>query len=397
MHSPSRRRWLVVLSLVLLLLFIGGFLLYREMPGHTPRIPNSPRPFDDPILHAISRGIAFLEVHQEEDGHFVRGRLSPKPAFTAIAVDALLHAPQSPYHANHPAIRRALQAILACQQPDGGIYTPIPGISFANYSTALCLTLLKAIDPTEFATPIAQAVAFLKGSQHPSDEKDPSSGGFGYQPGARPDLNNTMTVLEALHSAGVPKDDPVYERVTAFLNRTQNRSESNPLPWAGDDGGFIYRPGSSPAGEVRTRDGRTRYASYGTMTYAGLVSFLYANVGREDPRVQSAFRWIREHYDLRENVGMKDVGLYYYYRIMAKALALYGERKITLANGSVADWPRDLADTLLALQLPDGSWVNENPAYLEGDKILVTAYAVRALSICYQELQRNETSTPATP
>ncbi|MCX7935285.1 MAG: cycloartenol synthase, partial [Planctomycetota bacterium] len=146
-------------------------------------------------------------------------------------------------------------------------------------------------------------------------------------------------------------------------------------------------PAESPAGSSVDSQGRPRYASYGTMTYAGLVSFLYAHVDKSDPRVRSAFQWVQKHYDLHENVGMKDVGLYYYYRIMAKALAAYGEPIIVTPDGVPHRWAEELAENLLRLQKPDGSWVNENTTYLEGDPILVTAYAVRALSICYEEMR----------
>ena len=58
--------------------------------------------------------------------------------------------------------------------------------------------------------------------------------------------------LDALHDAGVKPDDPAFAAALKFVSRCQNFSETNSLPWAGDDGGFIYTPangGSSPAGE----------------------------------------------------------------------------------------------------------------------------------------------------
>ena len=39
------------------------------------------------------------------------------------------------------------------------------------------------------------------------------------------------------------------------------------------------------------------------MTYAGLKSFLYAGVGKDDPRVKAAIGWVRRHYTLSENPG----------------------------------------------------------------------------------------------
>jgi squalene-hopene/tetraprenyl-beta-curcumene cyclase len=127
------------------------------------------------------------------------------------------------------------------------------------------------------------------------------------------------------------------------------------------------------------------------MSYAGLLSLLYADVDREDPRVQSAIRWVRASYSFAENVNLGDHGRYYYYYVMAKALQAYGERHLELEGGEIHDWPREMADHLLALQRPDGSWVNEGShRWMEGDPVLVTAYVVRALSCCWEVIHQDE-------
>ena len=46
------------------------------------------------------------------------------------------------------------------------------------------------------------------------------------------------------------------------------------------------------------------------MTYAGLKSFLYAGVGKDDPRVKAAIEWVRKHYTLDENPNMGANGLW---------------------------------------------------------------------------------------
>ena len=52
------------------------------------------------------------------------------------------------------------------------------------------------------------------------------------------------------------------------------------------------------------------------------------------------------------------------------------------ANGVKHDWRRELAEELASRQRADGSWINENSRWLEGDPNLVTAYALMALSYC---------------
>jgi len=212
-------------------------------------------------------------------------------------------------------------------------------------------------------------------------------GGLGYDVDRRPDLSNVQWALEALwltdqirfetaadQSRKLEKAAPDlhWENAIKFLERCQNLRKSNDQPWAGNDGGFIYRPGESMAGGT---------TSYGGMTYAGLKSFIYARVSRTDPRVQAAFNWIRKHYTLDENPGIGLQGLYYYYHTMAKALDAYGAEVIVDAQGKGHKWRGELLARLVSLQKGDGYWVNENARWWENDKVLVTSYTVLAMEM----------------
>jgi len=54
-----------------------------------------------------------------------------------------------------------------------------------------------------------------------------------------------------------------------------------------------------------------------------------------------------------------------------------------LANAPAdPDWRKNLIDALARRQRPDGSWINENKRWLEGDANLSTGYALLALSYC---------------
>ena len=118
------------------------------------------------------------------------------------------------------------------------------------------------------------------------------------------------------------------------------------------------------------------------MTYAGLKTFLYAGVGKDDPRVAAARKWIGRHYTLAENPGMGTSGLFYYYHTFAKALAALGEREVVDAAGVKHDWRAELVAELARRQQPDGTWANSNKAFLESSPELATAFAVLALGYC---------------
>ena len=122
------------------------------------------------------------------------------------------------------------------------------------------------------------------------------------------------------------------------------------------------------------------------MTYAGLLSFIYAEVDKDDPRVQSAFDWAVKHWTLDENPGMGQEGLYYFYNVLSKGLAAYGQDTITLPDGKQVGWRDELIRKLVNLQKIDpdtgmGYWVNDAGRWWEADPVLVTAYSVLALEI----------------
>jgi len=209
---------------------------------------------------------------------------------------------------------------------------------------------------------------------------NPLYGGIGYGRRSRPDLSNTHFALEALRATELGADDETFKRALLFVERCQNLQSVNKQPWASNDGGFIYYPGVSKA-TPDAKESEPRH-SYGSMTYAGLLSFSYCEVPKDDPRVQAALDWLRQHYTVDENPGMGRQGLYYYYMVMAKALSAYGEKYLTDNKGQKHAWALDLANKLIALQHPEGYWVNSEPRWMEDNKSLVTGYCMIALSRC---------------
>jgi squalene-hopene/tetraprenyl-beta-curcumene cyclase len=211
---------------------------------------------------------------------------------------------------------------------------------------------------------------------------DPNYGGAGYGRSKRPDLSNTSFLLDALKSAGAGPDDEAVQKALVFVSRCQNlESEFNTTPFAAkvNDGGFYYTPaagGSSPAGGTP----ETGLRSYGSMTYAGFKSLIYAGLGPDDPRVKAALEWLKKHYTLAENPGMGPAGLYYYYQALAKALAAAEIDKFVDAEGKKHDWRAELVAELAKRQKPEGSWANENSRWMEGNPNLVTAYCLLALT-----------------
>ena len=170
----------------------------------------------------------------------------------------------------------------------------------------------------------------------------------------------------------------------SFVSRCQNlESPNNTSPEAAkvNDGGFYYSVvggGSSPAG--KEAEGGLR--SYGSMTYAGFKSMIYAGLKPDDPRVKAAQTWIEKNYTVKSNPGMADAGLYYYYSLFAKALDTAGLKTVKDAQGVEHDWRAELVQHLKSLQADDGSWTNKNSKWMEGDPNLATTFCLLALAHC---------------
>ncbi len=203
--------------------------------------------------------------------------------------------------------------------------------------------------------------------------------------------------LDALASTGLDSENEAFRRALRFLERSQNRSESNDVSigegedvvHAGDDGGASYGPGMSEAGMIVLADGSKVPRSYGSMTYALLKGFVFAGLPKDDPRMKAAWEWLRKNYTLDINPGFESAsdplaaynGLFYYFHTMARALDLYGAEQIVDSAGVAHDWRRELAGRMVALQdQADGSWVNANSSrWWEGNPMLATSYALLAL------------------
>jgi squalene-hopene/tetraprenyl-beta-curcumene cyclase len=325
--------------------------------------------------------VDYLRQAQADDGSY---SASAGPGITAIVATSLLRSGLTP---NDPVVAKSLKYLESFVHDDGGIYGE--GSRYKNYETSLAMVCFQeANKDKKYDKRLAAAEKFVKKEQWDEEEGQEASsmayGGAGYGSHERPDLSNTSFLIDALHSVGAGEDDPAMKKALVFVSRCQNlESEFNTSPHAAkvNDGGFYYTVaagGQSQAGE--TADGGLR--SYGSMTYAGLKSMIYAGVSRDDPRVKAAYKWIQDHYTLEENPGMGAQGLYYYYHTFAKALATIGDNEIVAADGKSHDWRAELAEELASKQQDDGSWVNITPRWLEGDPNLVTAYSLLALSYC---------------
>lgn len=346
------------------------------------------------------KAIAYLRSAQGPEGGWHHAADRPNfPAVSALALTGMLMDPA--IDQDDPDVARGITYVLRFAKPDGGIHDGM----LSSYNTSICLSMLARVRLPESAGLVSRGQQFLKGLQYhegfggspdsadfaePVPPSHPYYGGVGYGNHGRPDLSNLGFFLQALYDTGLSTKDPAYQRALTFLSRVQMLDETNDIDYAdgSTQGGFIYATvenrqsvdgfdGQSQAGfmEETLSDGTTasRLRSYGSMTYVGFKSLIYADLQRDDPRVVAAHGWIERNFTLDENPGLGDQGRYYYYLSMARALDAWGEPNI-----AGQDWREALIDELASLQSEDGSFQPLHDRWMESDPILITAYALIA-------------------
>ena len=339
----------------------------------------------------VGKGVAFLleKGRDREDGSYSK-QLSP--AVTALCISALV---RNGLPVGNKKIQQSLKWLEGHIKDDGGIYAVKSNLK--NYETSVALVAFHQCNVDgKYDIQIENATNFLKGIQWDEGEEYSEDhkfyGGQGYGKHERPDLSNTSYFMDSLAelSDDTQSNSDAKRKAVIFISRCQNLpSEHNSAEFAevasdDDRGGMIYsavgKGETKAAATADTPQGGLR--SYASMTYAGLKSYLYAGLDKDDIRVKAALDWISRHYDLDNNPGMGKQGLYYYYHVFARTLHTLGQPTITDSEGKAHQWRADLIKKLAAFQKEDGSWINEADRWYESDPNLVTAYSLLALSYC---------------
>ena len=133
---------------------------------------------------------------------------------------------------------------------------------------------------------------------------------------------------------------------------------------------------------MKDKAGGQPLRSYGSMTYAGLKSLIYAKVDKQDLRIKAAFDWVKKYYTLDENPGTGPAGYFYYLHLFGKTLTLFGEDNLVDATGKTHNWKAELIGKLAENQQEDGSWLNaKSGRWMESIPELSTAYCLMTLGL----------------
>ena len=368
------------------------------------------------MIGAYGAAAEWLSGQQGAEGAWKMGppgKEAPSPSYTALILASLGHAPEPLRATYKPVCDKAAAYLLSKANEDGSFGEGPKGSFLKTYTTAICLLGLSATERTpKVADVIRGAQAYLKANQL---KEGVFRGGMGYgdepKDGAKKTGNLSVTgfAADGLKTSGLPQDDEFWKLVVEFVKKCQNSTEVNKDEAylaelkksglsVGEDGGLYYQPTgdrkASPAGTKKIAD-KEIIQSYGAMTYDGIKTYIFAGLKKDSPEVKSAIDWVRKNYSVEVHPGFAYDqaqrhhlrGLYHYYLVMARALDAYGENPFETFDGKKHDWAREIGAQLVKSVKENKLWKNENPAWYEGDPILVTSYVLVTCDVLLKNMK----------
>lgn len=225
----------------------------------------------------------------------------------------------------------------------------------------------------------------------------------------RSNLSATVYAIGAMKHAKHDLGGDAWADALRFVERCQN-FEPDPArrDERFDDGGFTFGPDDAAANKPGIagvdRHGRTRLASYGSMTADGLRALIQCGAGLDDPRVVAAIGWLGRNFDVERNPGvyapdrvvLADATYYYWLWSLSHATRRAGVVTLETPGGRVVVAER-VIEALLARQQPDGSWKSHNSEGREDDPLVATPFAAAALRVCRDVLIEQQQSGVVAP
>src|SRR5579875_1604044 len=207
-----------VFSIAVLMNLLAFLSLVRAGPD--------PKQWND----CVDRAIAYLRRTQNEDGSW--GKSEPeKVGATGLILTGLLQSGK--VGSDDPMVDKGLKYVESLINPrERHIAGKDPRVQLKNYVTCINVLALVSAKRDSYKAVVADAAKFLRQLQWDEGEgKDKEAdfyGGAGYDSKSRPDLSNTQFFLDALTAAGIPKDDPAFQKAATFVSRCQNiKGEQN--------------------------------------------------------------------------------------------------------------------------------------------------------------------------
>jgi prenyltransferase beta subunit len=282
---------------------------------------------------AISAGLAYLSLHQNEDGSFGRGNYSRNVAICGLAGMAFMASGSTPGRGPFGGeVNLCVQHILNNSREGGFIIAPgsaSHGPMYGHGFATLFLAEVYGMHPDSMVREkLDAAVKLIISTQN--DE-----GGWRYEP-KRQDADISVTIcqvmaLRAARNAGIFVPNVTIDRCIDYVKRSQN-----------PDGGFMYQ---------LSQPGESRFPR----SAAGVVAFYNAGI-YEGEELERGLDYLLKHVP-QSGLSSREAHFYYGHYYAVQALWQAG-------GDRWQRWYPAIRDTLLAQQKSDGSWFDQiSPEY----------------------------------
>jgi len=173
---------------------------------------------------SVDKAVAYLRKQQNDDGSWGKSE-QEKVGATGLILTGLLQSGK--VGPDDPMVDKGLKYVESLINPrEKHIAGKDPRVQLKNYVTCINVLALVSAKRDSYKAVIADAAQFLRQLQwdegEGKDKADDFYGGAGYDSKSRPDLSNTQFFLDALTAAGIPKDDPAFQKAATFVSRCQN-------------------------------------------------------------------------------------------------------------------------------------------------------------------------------
>lgn len=316
---------------------------------------------------AVSRGLRWLALHQEQDGHWSLNRFSHRSgctcggagsvrsdsAGTSLALLPFLGAGQTHLVGRYQEhVSKGLRWMLAQQKPDGDLRGNSDGntgmYAHGQGTIVLCEAFLMTGDE-ELRRPAQRAVDFIVKAQHPA-------GGWRYSPGQPGDtsvLGWELMALQSARAANLTVPDETLELAGRYLDSVSHQD------------GALY---SYLAGQPPTH----------VMTAEALLCRIYLGWNLDNSALVQGINYLSSSHLPHE----RDPNIYYWY---------YATQAMHHVGGQPWEtWNVHMREVLVETQErrghAAGSWSPRGNHAGAGGRIYMTSLAVCSLEVYYRHL-----------
>ncbi len=299
----------------------------------------SAKELSDRIDAASHKAADFILKQQQEDGTFSTAKGSKMPGVSALAVRALAACGDDYRDVRNPAVAKAVAYILSCQNTNGSIYQKDFGAE--NLNTSVAVAALAALHNPAHRAVVEKAKDYLLSCQMTEekladdDHENPKLGSFGEGKDSNYNLMGTAFSLEAFREAGMDTTSLSWRKAAGLCAPVSGRRGNQ--QHAVDAGRREQRrirllPRLQRVWQIHDKERQERAETVWHDDVSGRQKSAVLRCGKRRSALQSAYRWMKNNYDVTTCPGANRSQGYYFYA-MSFSKAFTRQRHVVIFFG----------------------------------------------------------------